>query len=312
MKQAIIDIGSNSIRLTLYEILSGEFNILFKEKVMAGLAAYVEKGKLSEEGMDVACASLSEFKKILNSLEIENISVFATASLRNIDNSDEAVQYIKINTGFDIAVLSGEEEAFLGYLGAMQEFSIKSGAFVDIGGASTEIISFDDFKPLESVSLKIGSLNLHHQFVKKIWPKQDAVTDIDEAISAEISQSSSIEFKKRSPLVCVGGTARAVLEVYRKFHRLPADINRISKNGFSTLVSYFLDNNREACKFVLRIKPERIHTFMPGLLIVNHIFKLFDSDEIIVSNFGVREGFLCHKILQTSATTNTYIPKIES
>ena len=99
MKQAIIDIGSNSIRLTLYETEGENFHILFREKIMAGLAGYVEDGKLSAEGIECACAGLLTFRSILQTLEIAHISVFATASLRNISNTEQALSVIRAATG---------------------------------------------------------------------------------------------------------------------------------------------------------------------------------------------------------------------
>ena len=102
MKQAIIDIGSNSIRLTLYETLGQNFNILFREKIMAGLAGYVEDGKLSAEGIECACAGLLTFRGILQTLEIERIRVFATASLRNISNTEQALSVIRAATGYPV------------------------------------------------------------------------------------------------------------------------------------------------------------------------------------------------------------------
>ena len=99
MKQAVIDIGSNSIRLTLYETEGQSFRILFREKFMAGLAGYVEEGKLSNEGIECACEGLLNFRSILQTLEIDHISVFATASLRNIFNTKQALSVIRANTG---------------------------------------------------------------------------------------------------------------------------------------------------------------------------------------------------------------------
>lgn len=94
MKQAIIDIGSNSIRLTVYETEGQSFRILFREKIMAGPAGYVEDGKLSAEGIECACAGLLTFRKILQTLQIENVRIFATASLRNISNTARALSVI--------------------------------------------------------------------------------------------------------------------------------------------------------------------------------------------------------------------------
>ena len=129
MKQAIIDIGSNSMRLTVYEIVGEKFKILFREKSMAGLAGYVEEGRLSPEGIARACSGLLEFRERLAALDILNVAVFATASLRNIFNTAEAVWAIQTATGFSVEVLSGTEEALLGYYGAELEASSPSGVF---------------------------------------------------------------------------------------------------------------------------------------------------------------------------------------
>lgn len=121
MKQAIIDIGSNSIRLTLYETQQQSFKILFREKIMAGLAGYVEDGRLSAEGIECACAGLLTFRGILQTLQIDSVRVFATASLRNISNTQQALSVIRAATGYAVEVISGEDEALYGYTGAMQE-----------------------------------------------------------------------------------------------------------------------------------------------------------------------------------------------
>lgn len=133
MKIGIIDIGSNSIRLTVYETRFDEFRILFKEKIMAGLASYVEKGALTEEGIDAACSAILEFRGILDALKITHFKVFATASLRNIKNTEEALAQILEETDSAVEVLSGEEEAYLGYFGVMEELDLKNGVIVDIG-----------------------------------------------------------------------------------------------------------------------------------------------------------------------------------
>ena len=130
MKQAVIDIGSNSMRLTLYEIKDGRFKILFREKNMAGLAGYVEKGVLTKDGIACACSGLEDFRETLASLQIDDAAVFATASLRNINNTEEALAAIREETGYQVEVISGEEEALLGYYGAMKELNIRSGAFI--------------------------------------------------------------------------------------------------------------------------------------------------------------------------------------
>ena len=143
MKYAVIDIGSNSICLVAYEINENNFKTLFKEKIMAGLAGYVKKGILTDEGIEKACSSLNEFKHILESLSISQCSVFATASLRNISNTEDAVEKIYSLTGFKTEVVSGYDEAVFSCKGAMKDTDMENGVFIDIGGGSTEIAVLD-------------------------------------------------------------------------------------------------------------------------------------------------------------------------
>ena len=165
MNYSLIDIGSNSIRLTVYEISGKTFKPLFHSKIMAGLAGYVERGKLTEEGITAAKSALLEFKKTLQSLSVENVSVFATASLRNIKNTEKVVKKLNKATGFEIEIIDEEEEALLSFNGAKLELSeICDGAFTDIGGASTEIITFKDNVPVHVTSCRIGSLNVYKRF----------------------------------------------------------------------------------------------------------------------------------------------------
>ena len=216
MKQAIIDIGSNSIRLTLYETEGQSFKILFREKIMAGLAGYVEDGKLSAEGIECACAGLLTFRKILQTLQIGNVCIFATASLRNISNTERALSVIRAATGFSVEVISGEDEALFGYMGAMQELHLTGGAFLDIGGASTEIVTFEDGTPVDFASFPIGSLSLYRRCVKKILPGDGSLKRLRQEISKTIDISDGA-LAPRALLVGVGGTARAALKLARHY-----------------------------------------------------------------------------------------------
>ena len=297
MKQAIIDIGSNSIRLTVYETTDSSFKSLFRAKIMAGLAGYATDGTLSAEGIDCACRSLLEFKDTLQSLAIENVRAFATASLRNVSNTEEAVAAIKEATGFTVEILSGEEEALLGYYGAMRELDITDGSYIDIGGASTEVVSFKDHQPQEAFSCAIGSLNLYRRCVKKILPSAEAIEFINQEIETEIHRVHPADFPKRSPLVCAGGTARGIAKMARKQYDLPQDCMTVTAEQIEGLYDILVKRDRTALNLILRVVPDRTHTIIPGILIMRQMLKLFKADNIVVTNFGVKEGYLYKNIL---------------
>ena len=213
MKQAVIDIGSNSMRLSVYETTeAGTFTILFKDKIMAGLAGYVEEGALSPEGITRAILGLRSFRGTLRALNIPQVAVFATASLRNIRNTAQAVAEIQRGTGFAIEVLSGEEEARLGYAGAMEELALSEGLFVDIGGASTEVVRCAPGQLVSAVSCPVGSLKLYRDWVKKILPNQQAV----ESMKKAIRQATRAPSVARPPweVLRPGGPARLAYNLY--------------------------------------------------------------------------------------------------
>ena len=299
MKQAVIDIGSNSIRLTLYETEGQSFHILFREKIMAGLAGYVEEGKLSAEGIECACKGLLTFRGILRTLEIARISVFATASLRNISNTEQALTIIRAATGYSVEVISGEQEALFGYAGAMKELRLSSGAFLDIGGASTEIVTFEESLPVDFASFSIGSLSLYRRCVKKILPGEGSLRHLRQEISRTIDVSEGA-LAPRPLIVGVGGTARAALKLARHYYKMSDDCRSMTAEQLDGLCRFLCGGKKAASDLILRLEAERIHTLVPGLLILQHVFHLFGAQQLIISNYGVREGYLSQRILQTN------------
>lgn len=243
MKQAIIDIGSNSIRLTLYETEGQSFRILFKEKIMAGLARYVENGKLSTEGIECACAGLLTFREILQILQIDAVNVFATASLRNISNTQQALSVIRAATGYTVDVISGEDEALFGYTGAMQELHMTSGAFIDIGGASTEIVTFDDGIPIDLASFPIGSLSLYRRCVKRIVPGEGSLRRLRQVIGKTFDVTGAAP-EAREIITGVGGTARAVLKLASHYYKSSEDCSSITVKSSTDCVRSFAAEKR--------------------------------------------------------------------
>ncbi len=299
MQHAVIDIGSNSMRLTVYDVNGNDFKILFKEKIMAGLASYVEDGYISSEGIRRAYKGILEFVDTLAPFGIsrENTHVFATASLRNIINTDEAVAQINAASGFDIDIITGAEEAFLGYAGAMREVSVENSIFVDIGGASTEITVISDEAVIQSKSYHVGSLKLYKDCVKKILPGKGSLKRINDAISSAIPREGFDGLTLPEKFVCSGGTSRSVLKFAKHLELIPENENTFRAEHLNEIAKIFLGDEKKAADTILKVDPERIHTIIPGFLILRYITDLMPAGKIVVCNYGVREGYLCQKIL---------------
>ncbi|HJF84063.1 MAG TPA: exopolyphosphatase, partial [Megamonas hypermegale] len=161
MLYAVIDIGSTTMRMAIYQISPDKLELVHKRKYTVGLAAYVQDGRMTTAGIDKACEILAKFQSFLTSFNIKNVAAFTTAALRNAENSKEAVSEIKKRTGIDLHIVSGDEEATYDFIAATHDLDYDEGFIVDIGGASTELIRFADGKILHKISLPIGSLSLH-------------------------------------------------------------------------------------------------------------------------------------------------------
>ena len=232
---AIIDIGSNTIRLNVYQVEEdGAIHSIFQSKETAGLAGYVrEDGSMSREGLDRAADALLRFRSILDALHIENRAVFATASLRNITNSEEAVFQLQERTGLMIRLLSGREEAILDYVG--------------------------DGAPLPDFPC---------------------------------------------PVICgVGGTIRGAGKLCNYLYKLPAGNRTITLNMVDGLLERFSAPAKADLQILLKIVPERVHTLLPGLVILSTLAHRCRGDAIEVSSYGVREGFLLTEVLKRRSVT---------
>lgn len=296
MKFAIIDLGSNTIRLSVYSVMDDKsFKLLFSEKETAGLANYIENKSMTLEGMQKAASVIGGFLNLLDQLSIENIYIFATASLRNALNGEEAAAYIKNHTGVDVDIVSGDTEAECGFAGALLMIHIANGVMFDIGGGSTEIVAFADRKPITAQSFNCGCLNLSNRYIHKIFPTHDEIDQIKRKIQKTIS---GLAYQKKANQLCgVGGTIRALLEMTNVYFDRDRENIAITKDEFKKIKKVLCQKDDTAKKLILRTSPDRIHTIYSGMLIADALVKKFDAKEILVSKYGVREGYLCQKII---------------
>lgn len=296
---AIIDLGSNTIRLCIYEYLDSQVKSLLEKKKMAGLANYIKNEKLSSSGVERACDILKEFSGILKNFHVDagNTHVFATASLRNIVNTKEVISLIKDNTGFEVELLSGEEEATLDFIGATKVIDSDSGILVDIGGGSTEIVPFAGKAIQKATSMPIGSLNLYVKYVKKIIPKDGERLAIRQAV---LDNLEALELDRQEyPTICgVGGTIRAAAKLSNHLFNLPRTNTTIEAVYIKKILELIHNSHKDTLTPVLQNIPDRVHTIIPGLIIVDTIMDYFHSETIIVSKYGIREGYLYERILK--------------
>lgn len=295
MTYGVIDVGSNTIRLCIYDVVDGQIQSLFNNKTTAGLIGYVDDGELSRKGIKKACDVLNAYKDMTAHTQIQELFVFATASLRNISNTDEAIQTIYEETGLKVDVLTGYEEATLDFMGAANSMNLDNGLMVDIGGGSTELLVYEKGNIRDAASLRLGSLSLYKNYVSKLFPKKAEAKAIQEKVFSEIKKLKFLREKQFSTLVGIGGTIRAVKNLNNDMFGLPRQNDSIPGRKIPMLLQEFQDEEKHTLKKILNVAPDRIHTLIPGMLILDTICRNFCCEEILVSSYGVREGYLYKK-----------------
>lgn len=293
----VIDIGSNTIRLMVYRIENDELHPVLNNKFSAGLAGYVTlRGKLNKAGIAKAIEVLSELRTVTDQIALEVMYPFATASLRNISNTEEVLAAIQKATGFQIRVLSGEEEAFFDYYGAIQSTAVDSRLLVDVGGGSTELVSIQHYNATKGVSIPVGSLNLYTRFVDGILPSRSEIRRIQEEVD---KQMQDIKFSvQQIPTMCaVGGTARAALKLYNMLHGNSKNV-RYTPEFYLDYLSQIEMGPQKLTGSILKSSPDRIHTLTPGITVFQRIANTFGVQNIVTSPYGVREGFLYRQLQQ--------------
>ena len=213
-------------------------------------------------------------------------------------NTEEALEEIRRATGFSVEVVTGQEEALYGFAGALCDVSVTDGIFVDIGGASTEISVFCEGEVKSAESFPIGSLKLYKECVRNIVPGRGSLQRIDEKIRSELRDKVFRCDVTENQIVCIGGTSRAVLKLAQKVFSLPNSQNFIRADQLEKLCDILFQADKKACDLILKSVPERIHTLIPGMMILRYITEKFCASQIIVSRYSVREGYLCQKIQQ--------------
>lgn len=291
---SVIDIGSNSMRLSVYQIEKGQLKLLFNKKEMTGLAGFVQSGSLTEKGIGKAVLGLNHFKAILENFKTSGDYVIATASLRNIQNREQAVKSIEAQTGLSIQVISGDEEAYFDFIGATQTVNTESGLLVDVGGGSTELLFYRDGAVEKALSIPLGSLNLYTRFVSGLLPAKKERKAIKARVLEELMKIGPMEVP--SALICgVGGTARALCKLNNDIFTMSPDNLTVEAENLKAILKMFREENKETILKILQVVPERIHTIVPGLTVLKTIACFYSCSRITVSRFGVREGYLIEK-----------------
>ena len=308
MKYAVIDLGSNTIRLVVYEETNAEFHALFTQKFTAGLAAYLQDGMMTPEGIRLICTTLQRCKMLLKEFTPCTTLAFSTAPLRNIRNTQEAIDQIYAETGYSVDVLTGLEEAYLDYYGVQRELPVESGLLFDIGGGSTEVLTFahDGTGVIESVP--IGSLNLSKKHIAKLFPDKKERDAIRLQVQKSLKRHNLNHLPPSETLSGIGGTARTVLQLLQAMNVILPAQRTFTAEQFRKLKKFLWKKDSAVMELLTQYCPDRLHTIFSGILILETLILQSRCTTVYVCKYGVREGYLRRYLMQQKKSAPTVNP----
>ena len=298
---AVIDIGSNSVRMQVFKKTSHfGFYLLDEIKSRARISedSYQNNANLSTKAMQRTKDALCEFIKIAKYYKARKILCVATSAVRDAPNKDEFLSLVKKSCALNIKVISGEKEAFLGGVAASNLLPIDSGITMDIGGGSTEFALIENKNIKKTFSLQLGTVRLKELF----FDNNKSIIDAKKYIQNELSKLPS-NFHSQN-IIGFGGTLRALAKSIIKKEKYPLNI----LHGFK----FSLEDNQKYIDSIFNtkkpeelkkfgFKTERLDVIREGALIFSESCKKLMAKEIIISGAGVREGVFLSDMLRNSS-----------
>jgi exopolyphosphatase/guanosine-5'-triphosphate,3'-diphosphate pyrophosphatase len=303
---ATIDIGTNTFRLLIAEVTfipdGNHYRVkeIRSERIITRLGEGIsQNGLISEQAVERSIVALKTFRDILSQYRVNELSVVATSALRDAGNGDSFITQVKQESGFDILIISGEEEAKKTASGMLLDIHVPETALlVDIGGGSTELVFTDKKKNRLIKSINLGVLHLAGEYMKNDPPDKDDLARMENEISQKIRSAHgpfSKLFTKRTVLIGTAGTVTVLASMAQKltvFDHSKIHNTKVSGNLIKNIYSRISTLTSVERTKLLPFEPARLDIIVPGTFILLKLIEEFGFQEVIVSNYGLREGLL--------------------
>ena len=293
MKYSVIDISSSSLSLIVANADGKKTEIVFKDRVSLYLFPHLEGKSLSPRGIDKLTDALSLMKEKCASLGVEAFYVISTAALRFIENYEEVRRAVTDRTGLAVNFVDGATEAYCDYVANAYYANFERPVLIDLGGKSLEICDLSKKEKEDMLCFNFGLIDLHRKFVKKYQPDEDEAKDIKKYVKNRFSRASLPEKDVYATAVLVGPTNCALYDIYAEFTQSKAEdgVKKVDFKKFKKLVKHLL-SGADRSGLILNNAPEKLAVIGPAAIVLKILFKRFGVDNIVVSDKGVKEGYL--------------------
>ena len=283
----VMDVGSNSVRLVVYDVRGRAMQPRFNEKVLAGLGRGLNStGKLNKDGVEIAIAALSRFASITRAQKVEALFPFATAAVREAADGKEFADRVKKETGITLRVLSGTDEAKFAAEGVLAGTPGVDGVAGDLGGSSLELARLGSGRyeggstyPLGPLALDTGGAFNEDKVLAKV---KDVLAN-----APELKKSGDTFF-------AVGGAWRAIGTLHMELTRAPLHMLQnyeMDAGELSKLLADILGGKKHT-EVLLEVAKRRAITIPYAAAVLKTVLDIGKFKSVMISSYGVREGII--------------------
>jgi exopolyphosphatase/guanosine-5'-triphosphate,3'-diphosphate pyrophosphatase len=293
VRLAAIDIGSNAARLLIVDVTNDKygnpvFNKLNLVRVPLRLGFDVfDKGEISKEKRGMILQTMKAYTHLINAYGVTDTIACATSAMRDASNSNDIIRKIKMETGLNIEIITGDFEASLIYENHVAETmdTDHSYLYIDVGGGSTELTFFAEGKLIFKQSFNIGTIRL----------LKDMVIDSKWTEIKDFIKNKTKGYKK-IVAIGTGGNINKVFSLSKKKDGKPLSIDLL-KDYYKEISSFSLEDRIN----VYKLRADRADVIVPALLIYINIMRWSDSEEIYVPKIGLADGLIQHLYSELSS-----------
>lgn len=289
---AVIDLGSNSVRMSIADISGDSVKTVFMKREVIKLSENMNDDMmLKEPAILRAEKALIEFKDMAESYGCEKIFSVATAAVRKAKNKEIFLNYIKEKTGLCIEVIDGAKEAEYDFFGVIENIYEEDFLIMDIGGGSTEIIGVKNRKLSDYISIPMGSRSITEQYLKD--ETKDKIDDALKIFDKEINKLFWLEKFNNLPIIGLGGCLRAVgkAECFVSGTEFKNGLSIDTEHVFDLFDKLRLMTVEERCR-VEGIGETRGDIIIGGLIPYLATARKVNATKLIISDSGIRDGVI--------------------
>ncbi len=300
---AVIDMGSNSFRLVVFQYEPGSWWSLADEireatRVSAGMG---DTGVLQAEPMDRALHTAAVFSSFLRASGVEDVDAVATSAIRDATNRDELLEAVKERTGLRVRVISGAEEARYGYLAIANSLTLSDGFGIDVGGGSVQVMRIADRRLEEAESVGLGSVRVSEAFLEGEKTSGKQIKALRKHVGHILSEFEWWAGRESRRLAGIGGTIRNLATAAQKTLDLPhVDVQGfvLTRERLEELIDLLASKPVAKRGSVAGIKPDRGDVILGGAVVVAAAMEHGGFDALEVTHAGLREGIFFERLLE--------------